>query len=381
MKKILRIFVAISVFIFVGFFIYSSVSGSSVFNSFDIDTKGAYLISQVGKILLNDSDEINVTPFSLRNGTKLSSSAKSGGLIVLGTGEELGLSENSEIIILSNRKIKLLKGELKFLTPTNDALFVLWDNYSFRVRDKTVFLVKEIKKRRNQVEYRLVIKICGRPVKANIDGGKVLLNGSQYLLDSSGIISEFQMIKAPELKEPVDKKNISIDEGSNIVFKWNRVVEANSYNFYFSYNPIFLNSRLINIRKSFTTINITDFKESPVFWKVCSVDRINREGLCSEPFKFHIKNLIQILQLWKNPPKLKIEGPLTPTGNLVIIKGSTDLGVNLTINGEEVNVDSSGNFMHILRFNTIGEHSIRIVARNLSGAEKVFTKNVIIYEK
>jgi len=380
-KKILRIFVAISVFIFVGFFIYSSVSGSSVFNSFDIDTKGAYLISQVGKILLNDSDEINVTPFSLRNGTKLSSSAKSGGLIVLGTGEELGLSENSEIIILSNRKIKLLKGELKFLTPTNDALFVLWDNYSFRVRDKTVFLVKEIKKRRNQVEYRLVIKICGRPVKANIDGGKVLLNGSQYLLDSSGIISEFQMIKAPELKEPVDKKNISIDEGSNIVFKWNRVVEANSYNFYFSYNPIFLNSRLINIRKSFTTINITDFKESPVFWKVCSVDRINREGLCSEPFKFHIKNLIQILQLWKNPPKLKIESPLTPTGNLVIIKGSTDLGVNLTINGEEVNVDSSGNFMHILRFNTIGEHSIRIVARNLSGAEKVFTKNVIIYEK
>jgi len=380
-KKILVIFVAISVFIFVGFFIYSSVSGSNVSNSFDINTRGAYLISQVGKILLNDSDEISVTPFSLRNGTKLSSSAKSGGLIVLGTGEELGVGENSEIIILSNKKIKLLKGELRFLTPTNDALFVLWDNYSFRVRDKAVFLVQEIKKRRNQVDYQLIIKIYSHAVRSNVNGNKVLLKGYQYILDSSGIVSEFRMIKAPELKEPIDGKNISIDEGSNIIFKWDKVPEASSYNFYFSYNPIFLNSTLINIKKSFTTINITDFKESPVFWKVCGVDKANREGLCSDPFKFHIKNLIQILQLWKNPPKLKIEGPLTPTGNLVIIKGSTDLGVNLTINGEEVNVDSSGNFMHILRFNTIGEHSIRIVARNLSGAEKVFTKNVIIYEK
>jgi hypothetical protein len=78
---------------------------------------------------------------------------------------------------------------------------------------------------------------------------------------------------------------------------------------------------------------------------------------------------------------LELKGPLVPTGNLLIIKGKTDLGVKLTINGEYVTIDSNGNFMHIISFKTIGEHNIIITSRNLSGAETKLMRKVIIYEK
>ena len=363
-------------------FIHINITGKEKIKNFSVLTKGAYIITEIGNVSIDGKAEIKATPFALKNGTIITSSNNSGGLIILGTGEELGLMENTSVKISSNKKIELLSGSINFLNSSSDFIILKWKNNSFIIKDKAFFSIHQIKKKRNLFEDQLYIKVYGNSIKAIVNNKRVILNKQyNYILNENEIISEYKMLPAPKLIEPEDLKHISIDEGNNLLFKWEAISGAKSYNFYFSYNSIFINPVLIKTKKSNTTLSITDFKESPVRWKVCAIDSAGEEGVCSKVRSFHIKNLIQILQLWKNPPLLKIEEPLSPTGNLVIIKGKTDLGVNLTINGEEVTIDSSGNFMHILRFNSIGEHQITIVAKNLSGAKKVYTKSVIIYEK
>ena len=382
MKKILLIFVIISIFIFVLSFTKISLLERGNIKNFSVLTKGAYLIIGIGNLIIDDNKTLTSTPFPIKNGTKISSAKKSGALIILGTGEELGLGENTSIRFLNNKKLELLSGNLHFLNPSTDSIILKWKNHNFIVKDKSIFSIINVKKSRNLTEEELQIKVEGRFVKAiSNNQTNILKKRFSYTLNEKGIISETKLLSPPKLIEPEDSKNISIDEGSNLIFKWDKLSDAKSYNFYFSYDPLFLNPKMVNTKETMISLNITDFKESPVRWKVCGVLSKDQEGICSKVRNFHIKNLIQILQLWKTPPLLEIEEPLSPTGNLVIIKGKTDLGVNLTINGEEVTIDSSGKFMHILKFNTIGEHQIKIVAKNLSGAKKVYTKNVIIYER
>ena len=382
MKKALGFFIIITLLIFVMGFIQEGIVEKKKIKNFSVLTKGAYLITTIREISVNSKTNLNNTPLFLKNQTKIKSGDKSGGLIILDSGEEIGFGENSSLQLITNKKIELIAGSLFFFNSSNDSIFLKWKDFNFLVRNKAFFSVKEIPKRKRVIENQLLVKVYRGSIKANINGKTlILIKQFFYTINNNGIVSTYKMLAAPTLREPENSKNISIEEGSNLLFKWNQISKARGYNFYFSYNPIFIDSVLKNTNKTFVTLNITDFKESPVYWKVCSVDSRGREGECSKKRRFYIKNLIQILQLWKNPPLLKIEEPLTPTGNLVIIKGKTDLGVNLTINGEEVTIDSSGKFMHILKFDSIGEHQIKIVARNLSGAQRVYTKNVIIYEK
>ncbi len=381
-KKTLLFFVIISIFIFVLGFTKIGLLEKENIKNFSVLTKGAYLVTGIGNLKLDDSKPLISTPFPISNGTKISSAKKSGALIILGTGEELGLGENTSIRFLNNKKLELLSGNLHFLNLSTDSIFLKWKNHNFIVKDKASFSIIKVKKSKNLTNEILQIKVEEGFITSLLNNqANILKKRFSYTLNDNGIISETQLLPPPKLIEPEDSKNISIDEGSNLIFKWEKITGAKSYNFYFSYDPLFINPKIINTKDTMLSLHITDFQESPVRWKVCAVKSTSQKGICSKVRNFHIKNLIQILQLWKTPPLLEIEEPLTPTGNLVIIKGKTDLGVNLTINGEEVTIDSSGKFMHILKFNTIGEHQIKIVAKNLSGAKKVYTKNVIIYER
>ncbi len=84
----------------------------------------------------------------------------------------------------------------------------------------------------------------------------------------------------------------------------------------------------------------------------------------------------KLRQIDKTPPLLK--ATITAKGRVVIIKGQTEIGVRVFVNGEPVEVDSQGNFYCTLTFDTMGEHKISLKAVDEAGNVSRMEKTVII---
>ncbi len=378
MKKRLNLFLFISFLLILILLVLLNFIFNKKINKTSYYPNSHYLIASFGKTLINNK-KIDSLPYKITKGDIVETEENGGNLIVLQNGIELGLKNNPKVIFVNKNSLELINGELDVIKTNNEEFTLVWKDIKLIVNGKSDFRINNIQK-----EQYLELNNYKKDIKMVImsNGEKQIIKPNyNYIIKEKGDISSEKLLKAPEKLSPQDMKNIGIEEGSNLFFKWDKVENAKEYILHIAYNSVFAAEETYKTKTNYYMINITDFKNSPVYWRVAAIDKKGIAGVMSKTNRFYIKNLIQILQLWKNPPHLKINDPLVPTGNLLIIKGKTDLGVKLTINGSDVTVDPNGKFMHIISFNTIGEHTITIISQNLSGAETRIIRKVIIYEK
>jgi len=77
------------------------------------------------------------------------------------------------------------------------------------------------------------------------------------------------------------------------------------------------------------------------FWQVAAIDRNGTRGSFCEPSRFVVS------QGGSPPPPLTLE-PLTPRGHTVQVKGRTEAGAALSVNGQTVDVRPDGSFNEFL---------------------------------
>ncbi len=80
------------------------------------------------------------------------------------------------------------------------------------------------------------------------------------------------------------------------------------------------------------------------------------------------------------PPKLEVSS-LSVSGNMVLIKGSTDADAQLVIEGVNIKLDNEGKFIHTISYKSIGSKSIVFRAVAPSGLATVLKKQVTIFEE
>jgi len=85
----------------------------------------------------------------------------------------------------------------------------------------------------------------------------------------------------------------------------------------------------------------------------------------------------QLRSLDKTPPQLDVS--ITPKGKVVIIRGTTEVGVKVFINGARVPVETSGKFFHTLEFNTPGIKTVVVEAMDSAGNVSRKVKQVVVY--
>jgi hypothetical protein len=78
------------------------------------------------------------------------------------------------------------------------------------------------------------------------------------------------------------------------------------------------------------------------YWKVAAVDKEGVEGSFSEFARFAVTRPRGILA--GGPPPPLIIDPLEPRGNILQVKGKTEAGASLTVNGQRVDVQADGSF-------------------------------------
>jgi hypothetical protein len=80
------------------------------------------------------------------------------------------------------------------------------------------------------------------------------------------------------------------------------------------------------------------------------------------------------------PPKIEV-GSLSVSGNMVLIKGSTDANVELAIEGIGIKLDNDGKFIHTISYSSVGIKDIVFRAVSPSGLTTVIKKQVTIFEE
>ncbi len=100
--------------------------------------------------------------------------------------------------------------------------------------------------------------------------------------------------------------------------------------------------------------------------------------ICGLPRSVIFKNLrAQLKSIDKTPPQLDVS--ITPKGKVVIIRGSTEVGVKVFINGKRIPVETSGKFFHTLEFDTPGVKTVVVEAMDSAGNVSRKVKQVVVY--
>ena len=85
----------------------------------------------------------------------------------------------------------------------------------------------------------------------------------------------------------------------------------------------------------------------------------------------------QLRSIDKTPPQLDVS--ITPKGKVVIIRGTTEVGVKVFVNGIQVPVEASGKFFHTLEFDTPGIKTVVVEAMDSAGNVSRKVKQVVVY--
>jgi hypothetical protein len=83
---------------------------------------------------------------------------------------------------------------------------------------------------------------------------------------------------------------------------------------------------------------------------------------------------MQIFQRPKIQRTLKLSVEATPIGDGVILQGSTDPGVMVSVNDLEIPVNTDGSFSKILLFGEVGGHMVQVRAFDDEGNETTWRK-------
>jgi hypothetical protein len=118
-----------------------------------------------------------------------------------------------------------------------------------------------------------------------------------------------------------------------------------------------------------------------LYWEVAAFDEARSiESVPARMGLIKISSSMLKKGMTAQPPQLEVSS-LSVSGNMVLIKGSTDANAQLTIEGIPIKLDSDGRFIHTISYRSIGVKGIVFRAVAPSGLETVLKKQVTIFEE
>jgi hypothetical protein len=151
---------------------------------------------------------------------------------------------------------------------------------------------------------------------------------------------------------------------STTLLAW-RPVSAATYHVMLDFNPNF--GRPVVDRKEWksASMELRGLEVGAYFWKVSAVDKNGVEGSFSEFASFRVTKPTAVASA-APPPRVEVE-PLEARGNILQVKGKTEAGASLTVNGQRIDVASDGSFNEFITLEPGGRPVVVIRATGLNG--------------
>ncbi len=182
-----------------------------------------------------------------------------------------------------------------------------------------------------------------------------------------------KQIGPPTLIQPANMAPVYTNAASKFVdFTWTPVPNTRGYRIRVSKNPYFSSTVLDRVVKD-TTLRVPGLKEGGYYWVITSVDNTGRESVESERNQFTV--LARVAE--NTTLSLDLE-PLVQHGHMIELKGKTEPGARVMVNGHEAVVEADGTFGFFTTPLPKGENIITVTAQNTKGAVKTEQKKVVI---
>lgn len=188
-----------------------------------------------------------------------------------------------------------------------------------------------------------------------------------------------RILPPPDLIDPANLKQLAVADPLKelVLLSWREVSGAKYYHLLLSDTALF-SEPAVDFKLSFrdTSVRVSGLAERTYFWKVAAIDQDGREGQFSRVRRFRVITAsLQLKHFDVDPPKLSVDNPQL-SGNIALVRGKTEPGVLLTLNGEQVSVDNDGGFFHPVILTHAGKNELVFVAQDTSGNESRLVKSV-----
>ncbi len=171
----------------------------------------------------------------------------------------------------------------------------------------------------------------------------------------------------PAVASPVDDHEVDLDSEKRLVLSWQAVSGASRYWLRVSDGRLFSNAIIDDRRRRKTRATIGLRREGSFHWQVAAIGADGEQGPWSEPRGFRVAALMSAgLTVDREPPPLEIRD-MQPFGTLVIVRGRTEPGAAITVNGEPAVVESNGTFNKAVQMTQGGSAPVVVLATDAAG--------------
>jgi len=215
----------------------------------------------------------------------------------------------------------------------------------------------------------------GTAIARTRSGKQFELNSNQGItVDKEGKPGEkLTLPSIPVLLAPPHQSEIAYPDiaRATTLLAWKGVPGASTYHVMLDYSPTF--ARPVVDRKDWMTgsMELSGLEVGTYFWRVAAVDKEGAEGDFSDSSRFTVTK-----SATGPPPPLSVD-TLQIRGNVLQVKGRTEPGASLTVNGQRVDVRPDGSFDEFITFEG-GRQTVVIRATGVSGGVSEMRRSVLV---
>jgi hypothetical protein len=191
---------------------------------------------------------------------------------------------------------------------------------------------------------------------------------------TSGHLQKIKEIGPPTPISPANMMPIFVSHDPKpIEFSWTPMENAQGYRLQISRNPYF-SSLVLDHKVSSPDVMVSGLSEGPYYWMVRSFDAQDRQSVESE------KNRFTVITKEADTGKIALElDPFVQHGHVIELKGKTETGARVMVNGHEVPVvGSDGRFHYFTPSLPNGETLITVTAQDARGGVNTRQQTVVI---
>jgi hypothetical protein len=172
----------------------------------------------------------------------------------------------------------------------------------------------------------------------------------------------------PVLLAPPHLAEISYEhpETSITLLAWKAVPNAASYRIMVDYTTSFTRPLVDQKGWKPTSLELRALEVGKFYWKIAALDANGLEGAFSDLSQFSVTKPASGQARDAAPPSLVLE-TMTPSGNVIHVKGRTAPGANLTVNGQRVDVQADGSFNEFVTLEKAGRQVVVVRATTAGG--------------
>ncbi len=170
------------------------------------------------------------------------------------------------------------------------------------------------------------------------------LQSQQQVVSTAQAVGQVQdVLPAPDPLEPLDNLNIDLDTTKKVSLSWSEVSGANRYALQVSRSRLFGDTIIDTSQRRGLTATLGLLDEGSYVWRVAAVDDQGEIGTWSGPRNFHVASF-RGLALERDDTAPPLEVTVIMNGNIAILRGRTEPGARVELDGDPLPVAADGSF-------------------------------------